>query len=195
MKLDAVLGAGDHEKWGGNEAGDVALGGDALETVPSSVGDFFEIGAEAAAEIEEDDGEVAVAQDEIGGLEELGGVATADPEDVGEEGGIEGLGVEAVRGIDEGDGAVIEGRGAEDGIKDGEAASGIGCGADFCKSAFPEAAAEGLVEGGDTGGKEEAAPWWGGGEPLGEEFAQLKDGGVRRHEIPMRLRLVKKVFK
>lgn len=104
---------------------------------------------------------------------------------MGQHRGLERLRVEPVRAIDEGDRPAFPGGGAEDGIEEGEAARGVGSGADLGKRSFPEAAAQGLVQRGDARGKEKAVPGGGDGKALSQKLAQLVDGGGRLHGDPL----------
>ena len=123
---EAESGAGDERRGGEGEEGDVGGFGELAEAVPRGVRDAAELSGGQRGEIEEDEGEVAVAQQEIGGAEGLGGIAATKPEEAGAFLGGEGGGVEAVAGVDQcqrGVGLVILGE--QGGDDEGEAAGGV----------------------------------------------------------------------
>lgn len=98
---EAEVGAGDEGAGGEGEQGAASVFRKLAEAVPGGGGDATELAGGQGGEIEEDEGQIPIAQQEIGGLEGLGGLAAAQPEKTlaflrGERGGIE-----AVAGVDE----------------------------------------------------------------------------------------------
>jgi len=98
---EAEGGTGNERGGGEGEEGSVGGFGELAEPVPGGAGDAAKLAGGECGEIEEDDGEVAVAEQEVGGAEGLGGVVATQPEESGAFLGGEGGGVEAVAGVDE----------------------------------------------------------------------------------------------
>jgi hypothetical protein len=169
-----VLGGGGDEGAGGEgEEGGAGLTGEVAEAVPRGGGDVVEFDGGGELEIEDEEGEVAVAEEEVGATEGFVGVVAADPEEAGAGGGAVGGGVEGVAAVDEGElgnverrtlnvecrmlmgfGAGLETsapRGAEElGEDEGEGGGGSG-GGEFGEGAFGEGG-EGGAEGGSFDG-------------------------------------------
>jgi hypothetical protein len=78
---EAEVGVGDNF-WGGGEGEEGGTGffGEGAEAVPGAGGDALEFAEGVELEVEEDEGEVAVAEEEVGGFDGLDGVVAADPE-------------------------------------------------------------------------------------------------------------------
>ena len=133
-------------------------------------------GEGGGAHVEEDEAEVAVAGEEIGGGESGGEVAVAPyPDEVGEGVVAEGGGVEGVEGIDEGDAAVGAAGGGEE-LAEEELAAATGGGAnDLGKGAEGESAAGGVVDGVQAGCE-------GGGRRRGGGFAPSMSARETRRE-------------
>jgi hypothetical protein len=95
---------------GEDEEGGAGLLGEIAEAVPGRAGDAAEFGERVELEVEDEEGEVAVAQKEVGAAEGLVGLAAADPEEAGTGSGAVGGGVEGVAAVDEGERGAINGR-------------------------------------------------------------------------------------
>ena len=95
------MGAGDHRARGEDEAGDAGGLDGALEAIPLRGGDAAEFGVGIAAEVEDDEREIAIAQEEIGAAEGFIGSAAADPEQAGKHGFASGGGVEMIVPVDQ----------------------------------------------------------------------------------------------
>jgi hypothetical protein len=79
---EAEMGVGDDFRGGGEgEEGGAGFFGEGAEAMPGAGGDALEFVEGVKLEVEEDEGEVAVAEEEVGGLDGLGGVVAADPEE------------------------------------------------------------------------------------------------------------------
>ena len=74
--------------------------------MPEVGGDLAEFAFADEVEVEEDEGEVTIAQEEVGALEGLRGFVAAEPDEVAAWFVAVGSGVEGVAAIDEGDGEV-----------------------------------------------------------------------------------------
>ena len=99
-------GAGDEGSGGEGEQGAAAGFRQLAEAVPGGGGDAAQLAGGEGGEIEQDEGQVAVAQQQVGGLHGLRGFAAAQPEQAGAFVGGEGGGIEAVAGVDEDEGGL-----------------------------------------------------------------------------------------
>lgn len=95
-------GGGDERLGGEGEKGGAGAFGKSSEAIPRGGGDGAEFGEGREGAVEEDEGDVAVAQEEVGCLEGFLGVGGAKPEERAL--GLIGGRVEAVAGIDKGEG-------------------------------------------------------------------------------------------
>ena len=123
---EAEVGVGD-DFWGGGEGeeGGAALFGEGAEAVPGAGGDAGEFGEGVELEVEDDEGEIAVAEEEVGGFDGFAGLTAAHPEDLLAELGAGCVGIEAVAAIDEDDGALVGDGGVKE-AADEEAAAAVG---------------------------------------------------------------------
>jgi hypothetical protein len=94
-------GAGDEVFGGEGEEGGAGLFGEVAETVPGRGGDLAEFFVGVELEIEDEEGEVAVVEEEVGATEGFFGIAAADPEEAGTGSEPVGGGVEGVAPVDE----------------------------------------------------------------------------------------------
>ena len=102
--LEAVAGGGcgDEGLGGEGEKGGAGAFGKGAEAIPRGGGDGAELVEGGEGAVEEDEGNIAVAQEEVGGLEGFLGVGGSEPEEGATR--MIGGGVEAVARIDEGEG-------------------------------------------------------------------------------------------
>ncbi len=168
-------GRTQHEHRGG-----LRLGGE-TETVPEGGRLLAQRARGDAAEVEDDDGVIAVADEDIDAAQRFGEGAGADPDEMAEM--VRGMigGGETVGGVDEGDTLPAGARVREEGFEH-EAGAAAGRGRDeLGEASGGEAAAEGRVNRRDAGGH--AGPPGGGGRgrPCGHEGPQRGDGGGWRH--------------
>jgi len=103
-----------------------------------------------------------------------------------EDGGINGLGIEAICAVDEGDGTAFASGSLKDGVENGETAGGVSRSADLREGSLPEATAEGIVQRKYAGGKKQTVPGCGGGKTLSQKFPQLVDCSGVFHKDPRR---------
>lgn len=94
-----------------------------FEARPMGGGDLAEFAFADEVEVEEDEGEISVVGEEVGGLEGLGDVVATDPEEASAFLGGVGSWVEGILAIDEG-----EGEGSVGGEEFGNEESGAGGG-------------------------------------------------------------------
>ena len=144
------MGAGDDLPWRECDEGGGGLFGQIAQAEPGGAGDLVELFGFVELQIHEDEREVAVAQEEIGGLDGLGGLAAAHPEELLTEFAAGCSGIEGIAPIDQDDGALVGDGGVED-TGDEETATtgrdGAGTG-DFGESATGDANS---IEAGGTG--------------------------------------------
>lgn len=86
-----------------DEEGDAGLLGEVAEAVPGGGGDFAEFFERVELEIEDEEGEVAIVEKEVGAADGFIGIVTTDPEEAGAGGGAVRGGIEGVAAIDEGE--------------------------------------------------------------------------------------------
>lgn len=94
-------GGGDEGAGGEGEEGGAGLTGEVAKAVPGGGGDGIEFGGGVELEVEDEEGEVAVAEEEVGAAEGFVGVVATDPEETGAGGGSVGGGVEGVAAVDQ----------------------------------------------------------------------------------------------
>lgn len=176
---EAELGARDGGTRCEDDEGEVGGLDGPLETIPVRAGDAAEVGRGGVAEIEDDEAEVGIAREEIGGLEGEGrrsGIGrTTDPEKMGEEIGRKRIGIEGVGGVDQAD-ARAGGTGDGEELAEEELAAAARGGADdFGDGAEREAAAGGVVNRRETGGEGAPGRPRGGGEALREQMPERRE--------------------
>lgn len=101
-------GEGESSFWGrdegargeGDEGGSGFAGLD-LEAMPEGGGDLAELAVRGEVEVEENEGQVAIAEEEVGALQGLGGLGAAKPDEAAAEFVAVGGGVEGVASVDE----------------------------------------------------------------------------------------------
>ncbi|MFT6181899.1 MAG: hypothetical protein ACJA1W_004266, partial [Akkermansiaceae bacterium] len=105
-----AAGEGEAPVWSGNEGarghgdeGGAGVAGLDFEAMPESGGDLPEFAFGDEVEIEKDEGEVSIAEEEVGALEGLLGFGTAEPDEVAAFFVAVGGGVEGIAAIDEGE--------------------------------------------------------------------------------------------
>lgn len=101
---EAAVRSGDE---GARSQGDEGRAGVArlnFEAMPEGVGDLAEFAFGDEVEIEEDEGEVPIAEEKVGAFEGLLGLGAAEPDEVAALGVAVRAGVEGVSAIDEGEG-------------------------------------------------------------------------------------------
>ncbi len=96
--------AGDEMFGGEDEEGGSGLFGEIAEAVPGRSGDLAEFFEWVELEVENEEGKVAIVEEEVGTAEGFVGVVAADPEEAGAGGGPVGGGIEGVAAIDESEG-------------------------------------------------------------------------------------------
>lgn len=108
-----VSGEGEAAVWGGDDRarghgdeGSAGVAGLDLEAMPEGGGDLAEFALGDEVEVEENEREVAVAEEEVGAFEGLFDFGAAEPDEVAALGIAVGGGVEGVAAIDEGEGEV-----------------------------------------------------------------------------------------
>ena len=102
-KGDASVRCGDERSWGHGDEGSSGVAGLDFEAMPEGGGDLAELALGDEVEIKKNEGEVAVAEEEIGAFKGLLGFGAAEPDEVAACGIAVRGGVEGVVAIDEGD--------------------------------------------------------------------------------------------
>ena len=105
--MQPEVGAGDDLSGGECDEGGGGLFGEVAEAEPGGARDFLEFFGFVELQVHEDEREVAVAQEEVGRSDCLGGFAAAYPEELLAEFGAGARGIEAVTAVDENDGALV----------------------------------------------------------------------------------------
>lgn len=172
LELEAEIGAGDGGEGGEGEEGDSRGLQHAVEAVPLRASDAAELGCGVAVEIEAEEREVAVAQEEIGALDGLGGGVAAQPEEASESIGWQGCGIEGVAAINQASPEAMGGSIFEEGAEERGGAGGGALGDELDETAFAETAAERIIKDGEAGGELGVRARGLGGEFLGEELAE-----------------------
>ena len=98
---EAAARRGDEGARGHRNHGGAGVAGLDLETMPEGVGDLAEFALRDEVEIEEDEGEITIAEEEIGGLDRLLSFMTTDPDEVAALSSAIRGGIERVAAIDE----------------------------------------------------------------------------------------------
>lgn len=107
MGEPALVRGGDEGARGeGDEAG-AGFAGLGFKAIPSVLGDLAEFAFASEMEVEDDDGEITVAEEEVGALDGLLDFGAANPEELAALFITVGGGIEAVLAVDEGDGEVL----------------------------------------------------------------------------------------
>lgn len=84
-----------------DEEGDAGLFGEVAEAVPGRGGDLAEFFERIELEVEDEEGEIAIVEKEVGAADGFLGIVAANPEEAGAGGGAVGRGVEGVASINE----------------------------------------------------------------------------------------------
>lgn len=103
MHGEARAGAGNERAWAEDDDGCVVGFNRLFKSVPGAVWDFPELGEWEGEQVNDDAGQVAIAEDEIGGLDGLLRSLAADPEQLRAFVWREGCGIEGVPTIDQGE--------------------------------------------------------------------------------------------
>jgi len=103
--VPALFGAGDEWLAGEGEEGDLGLLGVVAEAIPIAACLFGGIGH--VAEVEKDEGEVAIGKEPVGGFPDVVGVLAAEPEKPGGYVSAVAGGVEAIGAVDQSDLVVL----------------------------------------------------------------------------------------
>jgi hypothetical protein len=179
-EFEAELGAGDAGAGCLDDEGEAGGFDGALQAVPVGGWRAAEVGVGGAAQIEDDEAEVGVAGEEVGDLQGGEGGGAAGPDEVGEEVGVEGRGIEGVGPVDEGD-AGAGGAGGGEELAEEEVAAAAGRGADNLSDGPEREAAGGGVDLREAGAQGRAGGGRGGGKAPGEEMPERREFFGRGH--------------
>jgi hypothetical protein len=84
-----------------DEEGDAGLFGEVAEAVPGRGGDLAEFFERIELEVEDEEGEIAIVEKEVGAADGFLGIVAANPKEAGAGGGAVGSGIEGVTPINE----------------------------------------------------------------------------------------------
>jgi hypothetical protein len=125
--------------------------------MPHAARDAAELGDGVELQVNDDHREVAVAQDEVGGLQRLGGGTASHPQEPGQHGGFLCVDVEAVGPVDQGHEAPGAREAAQEGVQHLGRPGHRTVAHQLGEVAPGQAAAEERVEGRDAGGDDGVA--------------------------------------
>jgi len=190
METQAGARADDGGNRGEGDKQAVAFAHRALEAIPLLGGDAAQGPRLGFPQIEEEEPEIRIAHEQVGGLERLEDRALApDPEQAGAQGCRAASGIEAVEGVDQGgEDTGFAGAEEEAVLQSGESEGGGGRPAALGHGALEQAPAEIVIETGMAGGPERPLVLAGG---EGAERFQLQSpgpGGGGRRRMGMRRR-------
>lgn len=154
----------------------------ALQTIPLLGGDPPQIDGGRAAEIEDDETEIGIAGEEIGGVERGRSAGAAHPYEVGEQIAGKRRRVERVGAVDQRHASAGGARGVEQ-LAEQQLAAATGAGADDFGDRAQRQSAGGVIEGRDPGGQQPARRARRDRKALGEEMPErLNSCGGGSHE-------------
>ncbi len=103
---ESLFDRGEKRLWSKCQQGGATLVGLVSQAMPGGHGKAFEFASRSEMEIEQDEREIAVAEEEIGTLDGLGNLAATDPEELAAFEVAVRAGVEGIASVDEGEGEI-----------------------------------------------------------------------------------------
>lgn len=177
-ELKAQLGAGDGGAGRLHDQREIGGLDGALQPIPLRTGNAPEIGGGRASEIENDEPEVGVAGEQVGGLQRGRRAGAAHPDEMGEQVGGKRSRVERIRAVDQREPRAGGTGGGEQLPEQQVAAATRRCTDDLGDGAERESAGR-LVDGRDAGGQRAARRTGCGRKTLGEQMPERRELGVR----------------
>lgn len=186
VEHEAELGARHGRTGSLHQQGEVGGFDRALQTIPLWSGDAPQLGFRSSPQIEHHQAEIGITRQQVRGLQRIGGVAPANPNDVREEIVGKRRRIERVVCVNQGQPRLGESRGCQNLLEE-KVAAATGRGADQFRDGAQWQSAAGLIDRGkpDTQSTSRRHPL-AGRKPLGEkvpERAEFFDGGGHLEDL------------